>query len=175
VAPLLLELELHAVLATASFMHNPTHKCGVQMLLQAGGVQVLDTLLAHMPGQSSSSLLSLSGDDDSKHLGLWAASEDVWVPALRMLSQVAKYSAIGAQIILEVSAGTSLPLLKSSVQCLHPILFGLCVLLTPWALGFATCDNILLPAAPAADFLPAAPPAAVNNVKLGVLVHWLPT
>ncbi len=145
------------------------------MLSQAGGVQVLDAMLAHMPGQSSSSLLLPSVDDDSEHLGLWAAGEDVWVPALGVLSQVAKYSAIGSQIILEVSAGTSLPLLKSAAQCLHPILFGLCVWLMPWALGFATCDNILLPAAPAVNLLPAALPAAVNNLKPGVLMHWLST
>ncbi len=80
----------------------------VQMLLQAGGVQVLDMSMAHMPGQSSSSLLSSSVDDDSQHLGLWAAGEDVWVPALGVLSQVAKYSAIGSHIILEVSAATLL-------------------------------------------------------------------
>jgi len=81
------------------------------MLLQAGGVQVL---LAHMPCQSSSSLLSSSVDDDIEHLGLWAAGEDVWVPALGVLSQVAKYSANGSQLIMEVSAATSLPLLKSA-------------------------------------------------------------
>ncbi|KAL0047660.1 hypothetical protein WJX82_008692 [Trebouxia sp. C0006] len=73
----------------------------VHCFVKAGGVQVLDTLMAHMPGQSPSSLLSSSVGDDSQHLGLLAVGEDVWVPALGMLSQVARFSAIGSQIILE--------------------------------------------------------------------------
>ncbi|KAL0041945.1 hypothetical protein WJX79_009911 [Trebouxia sp. C0005] len=83
----------------------------VHCFVKAGGVQVFDMLMAHMPGQLSSSLLSSSVDDDSKQLGLWAASKDVWVPALGVLSQVTKYSAIGSQIILEG------PLLSLLLQC----------------------------------------------------------
>ncbi|DBA72123.1 TPA: hypothetical protein ACH3X2_010846 [Trebouxia sp. C0005] len=83
----------------------------VPEVVRAGGVQVFDMLMAHMPGQLSSSLLSSSVDDDSKQLGLWAASKDVWVPALGVLSQVTKYSAIGSQIILEG------PLLSLLLQC----------------------------------------------------------
>jgi len=70
--------------------------------------------MAHMPGQSPSSLLSSSVGDDSQHLGLLAVGEDVWVPALGMLSQVARFSAIGSQIILEVSAVISLPFAEIS-------------------------------------------------------------
>lgn len=135
------------------------------MLLQAGGVQVLDLLMAHMPGQSSSTLLLSSVDDDSEHSGLWAAGEDAWVPALGMLSQVAKYSALGSQIILEVSAAVSLPLPKSAAQFLH-CLFGLCVWLMLWA---CRCKRLYY------NLLPAAPP--VNNLLLNCcLVHcmqWL--
>lgn len=129
--PLLLELELHAIHCNSQFHSQSGHECVVQMLLQAGGVQVFDMLMAHMPGQLSSSLLSSSVDDDSKQLGLWAASKDVWVPALGVLSQVTKYSAIGSQIILEVSAAAFLPWLTSAAQCLLS-LFGLCVWLTLW-------------------------------------------
>ena len=94
------------------------------MLLQAGGVQVIDMLMAHMPSQSLS-----SAADGSEPVGCWAAGEGVWLPALGVLSQVAKYSAIGSHVILEVSAAASLPLLKSAAQCLH-FLLGVCVWLT---------------------------------------------
>ncbi len=137
------------------------------MLLQADGVQVIDTLMAHMPCQTSLTLLSSS----TEHVGLWAAGEDVWVSALGVLSQVAKYSAIGSQIILEVSTAASLPLLQSAAQCLHRILFGLYVWLTLWAVGCTTCNNNLLRAAPAVGFLPAT----VDSLLLGVLMQWLRT
>ncbi|DBA83830.1 hypothetical protein WJX77_001821 [Trebouxia sp. C0004] len=92
-------MALEAMLLDPSSLH---------CFVKAGGVQVIDKLMVHMPSQLSSSFLV---DDDSVHVGLWAAGEDVWVPALGVLSQVAKYSTTGAQIILEG------PLLSLLLQC----------------------------------------------------------
>ena len=72
--------------------------------MQAGGLEAFDALLVQTPCEVFLSLRSSCIDDDSGGVKQWRQEEDVWLPALGVLSQVVKFSVDGAQTILQVSA-----------------------------------------------------------------------
>lgn len=72
--------------------------------MQAGGVKAFDALLVQTPCEVFLSLGSSCIDDDIGGVKQWRQEEDVWLPALGVLSQVVKFSVNGAQTILQVSA-----------------------------------------------------------------------
>lgn len=132
----------------------------VHCFVKAGGVQVIDMLMAHMPSQSSSSVA-----DGSEHVGCWAAGEGVWLPALGVLGQVAKYSAIGSHVILEG------PLLSLLLQCCSSSSCGVQLLALEALLSLAAVPDNLPAFAEAGQVIHLA--AAMHSCSPTVQEHAL--